>query len=81
MSFIYNLFTIMGQNPWTKLDKTNYVLIMSRVMSGGIGKTSWTKPLTKPRHNLDIDIDIDNDIDINIMSKDIIFFGVMSKGT
>jgi hypothetical protein len=48
-------------------------------MSGGIGKPLWTKPMTKPKQNLDIDIDIDNDIDIeNKYYVNIIFLRIMS---
>ena len=64
MSVIYNLFTNPGQKAKTKLDKTSYVLIMSK----RDGKNLRDKTRTKPRHNLDIDIDIDNDID-NILCK------------
>ena len=79
MSVVYNLFTNVGQNPWTKLDKTSYVHIMSTIMSNGGRKNLRDKTRTKPRHNLDIDIDIDNDIDNILFPKENNISGVMSR--
>ena len=58
---MFTIYLQLGQNPWTKLDKTSYV---HNYVQWGQENTNGQN-LAKPRRNLDIDIDKDIDIDID----------------